>query len=671
MMKGSKAIIFGSFNEDGASSFQKAPTQEGLIAFKLNDLQFGSFVSEFQQNDLQFGSFESGFPCSWRDNEVSSKQATNGQVTKKGDLKELNTKLDASLGGKCFIPNGRCADEMPNEIKDQVSIGLQHETASPNSTTKKHPITENCILATVSKSEPPHFSNSNTFATANDIGITSANLESSSKAVSTANGLNKMSGRDTCGQEIEHESSSNLMGNNTMQQLHSFNGANDDSVGDDLDDLSSLPVNMPLSWAAKFGGKMGNGQVSYSQNGDQGRSKFRTTSMTAKAYHGNASSSSLVSLTSSASGGREISMKRLQPRGLVNTGNLCFLNATLQALLACSPFFQLLQTLRSRDIPEAGYPTLHAFLEFVVKFEEDEPVDTDLKKNVKAGGGIEVGQSFCPTMFDAILKSFSPDQPLSASGRPRQEDAQEFLSFVMDQLHNELLKLEGRGLNGVGGSKLSVVTVSGDDDWETVGPKNRTAITRTQTFMESELSAIFGGQLRSVVKTRGNKASATIQPFTLLQLDILPDAVHTVEDAFRLFASPESLEGYRISAGKAGVVSASKAVKLQTLPKVLILHLMRFSFGSTGSGKLHKPVRFSPEIVLGRELLVSLTTEGRRYELVATVTHHGRDPSKGHYTADTKHFDGQWLRFDDAAVSVVGLNKVLHDQAYLLFYKQM
>jgi len=282
-----------------------------------------------------------------------------------------------------------------------------------------------------------------------------------------------------------------------------------------------------------------------------------------------------------------------------------------------------------------------------------------------------VGQSFCPTMFDAVLKSFSPDQPLSPSGSPRQEDAQEFLGFVMDRLHDELLKLEGRDLNASGGRKLSAATVSGDDDWETVGPKNRTAITRTQTFMESELSAIFGGQLRSVVKSRGNKASATIQRFLLLHLDILPDAVHTVDDALHLFASPESLEDYRVSTGKAGVVSASKAVKLQTLSKVLILHLMRFSFGSTGSGKLHKPVLFSPEIVLSRDLLVSPTTEGRKYELVATVSHHGKDPSKGHYTADTKRPNGQWLRFDDAAVSVVGLNKVLHDQAYLLFYKQI
>jgi ubiquitin carboxyl-terminal hydrolase 10 len=53
-----------------------------------------------------------------------------------------------------------------------------------------------------------------------------------------------------------------------------------------------------------------------------------------------------------------------------------------------------------------------------------------------------------------------------------QEDAREFLSFVMDQLHNELLKLEGRDLNASGGNKISLVTISGNDDWDIVVPKN-------------------------------------------------------------------------------------------------------------------------------------------------------------------------------------------------------
>lgn len=48
--------------------------------------------------------------------------------------------------------------------------------------------------------------------------------------------------------------------------------------------------------------------------------------------------------------------KILLPRGLINSGNLCFLNATLQALLSCSPFVQLLHELRTRNIPKVFFP---------------------------------------------------------------------------------------------------------------------------------------------------------------------------------------------------------------------------------------------------------------------------------------------------------------------------
>ncbi|KAI3510986.1 hypothetical protein L1887_18132 [Cichorium endivia] len=241
----------------------------------------------------------------------------------------------------------------------------------------------------------------------------------------------------------------------------------------------------------------------------------------------------------------------------------------------------------------------------------------------------------------------------------------------MHQMHDELLKLEGQYSSNANGNGSSLVSSVEDDDWETVGPKNKSAVTRTQNFVPSQLSAIFGGQLRSVVKARGNKASATVQPFLLLHLDISHEGVATIEDALRLYSIPETLDEYRTTSGKAGVVTARKSVNLHTLPKIMILHLKRFGYGTNGSTKLHKSVRFPLELVLSHDLLVSPTTEGRKYTLISSVTHHGREASKGHYTADACYPRNQWFRFDDASVTAIGTNKVLHDQAYILFYKRV
>ena len=61
----------------------------------------------------------------------------------------------------------------------------------------------------------------------------------------------------------------------------------------------------------------------------------------------------------------------LQPRGLVNRANWCYINGTLQALVACPPFYNLLKKLPRYPALSRGpssTPILDSLVEFAHEF---------------------------------------------------------------------------------------------------------------------------------------------------------------------------------------------------------------------------------------------------------------------------------------------------------------
>lgn len=105
----------------------------------------------------------------------------------------------------------------------------------------------------------------------------------------------------------------------------------------------------------------------------------------------------------------------------------------------------------------------------------------------------------------------------------RQEDAEEFLSCLLNGLHDEMIDVV-KASSLAGGKPPVQAGVKPDaldgEDWQIIGPKNRGCVTHTTTYSKTPISNLFLGQMRSALYYAGAQSTATLQPFFSLQLDI-------------------------------------------------------------------------------------------------------------------------------------------------------
>ncbi|KAM4721904.1 ubiquitin carboxyl-terminal hydrolase 10 [Rhinophrynus dorsalis] len=388
----------------------------------------------------------------------------------------------------------------------------------------------------------------------------------------------------------------------------------------------------------------------------------------------------------------------LQPRGLINKGNWCYINATLQALVACPPMYHLMKSIpvyTKVQRPCTSTPMIDSFVQLMNEF-TNMPV---LPKAKQAPGekivrDIRPGAAFEPTYIYRLLTVSKS----SLSEKGRQEDAEEYLGFVLNGLHEEMLSLKKllspqndkmpvtNGPEPQAGNDEVVVNQreergeGSDEEWEQVGPRNKSSVTRQADFVQTLITDIFGGHMRSVVYQQSSKESATLQPFFTLQLDIQSEKIRTVQDALESLVARESVQGYTTKTKQE--VEISRRVTLEELPPVLVLHLKRFVFEKTGGcQKLIKNIEYPVDLEISKDLLSpgvkSKIFKGQRtYRLFAVVYHHGNSATGGHYTTDVFQIGlNGWLRIDDQTVKVINQYQVVKQTvertAYLLYYRRV
>ncbi|KAF0302518.1 Ubiquitin carboxyl-terminal hydrolase 2 [Amphibalanus amphitrite] len=345
--------------------------------------------------------------------------------------------------------------------------------------------------------------------------------------------------------------------------------------------------------------------------------------------------------TGSESDGRPLGLT-----GLRNTGNTCFLNTVVQCLSNTRALHDyILRDGRSSDASMPAAATKGSLMNTFSALIRDMWTSSDETERVLTTAPLK-------SMIQRLAPRFMGSQ---------QQDAQEFLRYLLQGLHEDVNRVT---------SRPKPITTDIDDSLS-ASQKSMEAWKRFLRLENSKFVDLFVGQLKATLRcTVCGHASVTFDPFWDLSLPIPSRSGQVrLQACFDLFTKEEVLDGdEKPTCSKCQKrQKCTRSLSIQKFPRILVVHLKRFSPQERFRGKLNTTVDFS---VNGLDL--SPYSAGQtpcRYSLYGVANHSGTLLS-GHYTAHCRHpYTAEWYEYNDSRVHVMDQRNVNSGKAYVLFFE--
>ncbi|PWN42529.1 hypothetical protein IE81DRAFT_313348 [Ceraceosorus guamensis] len=360
---------------------------------------------------------------------------------------------------------------------------------------------------------------------------------------------------------------------------------------------------------------------------------------------------------------------RVGMTGLKNVGNSCYMNATLQCLSATVPL--------ARFLLDGSYKRA---------INRVNPLGTQGALAEAFAQLIRVmwSESYTfvsPVTFREAITRFAP-----AFRGYDQHDAQEFLAFLLDGLHEDL--------NHVVHKPPPVeMTPAREHELETL-PQQIASVKEWGIYRQRNDSFVvdwFQGQFRNKLTccTCG-KTSTTYNAFMYLSLPIPTPlngskgrvTLHQCLDAFVREEVMDKADAWHCPACKKPR-KAIKRLTISRLPQILLVHLKRFAFRA-GTDKVQTAVDFpindvldltnympSHAGILPRGAPVSASQQPPYLYRLAGVVHHFGTLNTGHYTASVRS-QGHWHYADDSrVVKQPDVRQLQSSSPYILWFSRL
>ena len=336
-------------------------------------------------------------------------------------------------------------------------------------------------------------------------------------------------------------------------------------------------------------------------------------------------------------------------KGLKNFGNSCYSNVVIQILTSLPEFLRVLskryKLVENENDLFLDYPVLSRIIEVISNYKSK---NTSLASN------------YLKEIINRFDKSGS------------QNDAHEFLVFVLDQLNNELIKIETKynltNDNADDSSTKNKIDENDNDEgeWEEVkkGGKTMKQTNSIKNFRTSILGEVFQGIIKQDIIQKGKSSSnCQIEPFFTLHLD---NDEPTIESMFAKFFKKKDIEG-----------SGDKCIQsfMEKCPNIFIVNAKGFYYDK----KNQMIVKIKKELIFGEKLIIKkeyvsphLREKNIEYELIGIIVHKGNLATEGHYICYCKdNKDKTWFYLDDNKVIKVSEDVIHKLRPYIFFYKKI